>query len=89
MCGDSSRDCVRTAGGPALPRDPLCTFSDAHRNHLFAVYVENNFAACAECHNIFIHVYIILLYVCIFICMFLRLPFLFFTLLLMVLYITC
>lgn len=48
--------CVCTAHGPALPRDPLCTFSDAHRNHLFAVYVQNNFAACAECYNLFIHV---------------------------------
>lgn len=44
------------AHGQALPRDPLCTFTDAHRNHPFAVYVQNNFAACAGCHNIFIQV---------------------------------
>ena len=44
--------CVCAARGPALPRDAVCTFSDAPGNHLFAVYMQNNFTARAEWRNI-------------------------------------
>lgn len=44
--------CVCTAHGPALPRDSVCTFSDDHGNHLFAVYAQNKFTVRAEWPNI-------------------------------------
>lgn len=34
--------CVCAARGPALPRDAVCTISDAYENHPSAVYVQNN-----------------------------------------------
>lgn len=58
MCGDSSRDCPVYALHMVQPSQEILYAHSVMLTGIifFAVYVQNNFTACAEFYNLFIHV---------------------------------